>query len=171
MELTGYVLNESGLDSLPRIGFAFALPGAMQELSWYGRGPVETYADRKSSSFMGLYRSTVAEQHAPFLVPCECGGHEDTACLTLSDGARTLTAAGGTRFHFSVLPYSTAAYAEASCQDELISDGHVWLNLDVRHAGLGGDTGWMKNIHPEYRIGSGTYPYHFTLSWNKDNRL
>lgn len=171
MELTGYILNESGLDSLPRIGFSFALPDTMQELSWYGRGPVETYADRKSSSFMGLYRSTVAEQHVPFLVPCECGGHEDTACLTLSDGTRALTAAGGTRFHFSALPFSTAAYAAASCQDELISDGHVWLNLDVSHAGLGGDTGWMKNIHPEYRIGSGTYPYHFTLSWNKDNRL
>ncbi len=39
------------------------------------------------------------------------------------------------------------------------------LTLDGWHAGLGGDTGWTKNIHPEYRIPQGNYFYEITLSW------
>ena len=39
----------------------------------------------------------------------------------------------------------------------------TWLIVDSVHAGLGGDTGWFKNIHPEYRIPSGRYHYEFTF--------
>lgn len=164
----GSVLNECGTDSLPRIGFAFRMPAHTAQagkLCWYGRGPQETYSDRKSTSFVGLYQSTIAGQNVPYIVPCECGGHEDTVWLKLGEENRTLIFYGAKPFHFSALPYSTDAYAKAAYQDELTGDGFYYLNLDAYHAGLGGDTGWTKNIHPEYRIGKGFYPFDFTLQW------
>lgn len=185
----GYVLNECKADTLPRIGFSFRIPEyAMQSdtLCWYGKGPLETYADRKSTAFVGLYHSTIPEQNVPYIVPCECGGHEDTVWLKLGRtditkgsgeadniSCKTDEAACGTSltfsaakpFHFSALPYSTADYTKAAYQDELNSDGFYYLNLDAYHAGLGGDTGWTKNIHPEYRIERGYYSFDFTMCW------
>lgn len=161
----GSVLNECGIDTLPRIGFAFRIPAhtaQSENLCWYGRGPQETYADRKSTAFIGVYQSTIPEQNVPYIVPCECGGHEDTVWLKLGAALRFSAAKP---FHFSALPYPTAAYAKAAYQEELTGDGYYYLNLDAYHAGLGGDTGWTKNIHPEYRIGRGYYPFDFTMRW------
>ena len=84
--------------------------------------------------------------------------------MTLSDGRHKLTVTGGAPFHFSALPYSMEAYLKAGYADELpkVCTG-TWLMLDAVHAGLGGDTGWAKNIHPEYRIKTGMYAYSFKL--------
>lgn len=163
IRLNGFVLNECVADTLPRIGFAFRMPKRMENLCWYGRGPQETYADRKSTAFMGLYHSTISKENVPYVVPCECGGHEDTVFLQI-DAALTFTAARP--FHFSALPYSTDTYAKAGYQDELETDGYHYLSLDAYHAGLGGDNGWTKNIHPEYQIGRGYYPFDFTMMLN-----
>lgn len=191
IRLNGFVLNECAADTLPRIGFAFRMPKRMENLCWYGRGPQETYADRKSTAFMGLYHSTVSEENVPYVVPCECGGHEDTIYLQIGaakdcntdrhlddngstagngqiDAALTFTAARP--FHFSALPYSTDAYAKAAYQDELETDGYHYLSLDAYHAGLGGDNGWTKNIHPEYQIGRGYYPFDFTMTINRTKK-
>lgn len=164
MEIHNQVVNNSGFECIPRIGLSFRLPSEYSRLSWYGLGPWETYQDRKSAAFMGQYEDTVAAQHEPFVVPCECGGHEDTRCMTLSDGRHKLTVTGGAPFHFSALPYSMEAYLKAGYADELpkVCTG-TWLMLDAVHAGLGGDTGWAKNIHPEYRIKTGMYAYSFKL--------
>ncbi|HEY3281964.1 MAG TPA: glycoside hydrolase family 2 TIM barrel-domain containing protein [Armatimonadota bacterium] len=73
---------------VPRIGLELRLHGNLEGLAWYGRGPWETYVDRKSAAMVGRYESTVTEQFEPlYLWPGECGGHEDTRWLALTDGA------------------------------------------------------------------------------------
>ena len=42
--------------SVPRIGQLFKLNGALETVDWYGRGPWENYADRKTSALVGRYR-------------------------------------------------------------------------------------------------------------------
>lgn len=136
-------------------------------MAWYGRGPLETYVDRKDTACKGIYNSSIVAQHVPYIVPCECGGHEDTEFVVLNEksSGRSLIVTGTEAFHFSVLPYSTDTYAKAAYQNELVSDGFHYLNLDVCHSGLGGDTGWTKTIHPEYQIGNGRYGFDFTIVW------
>ena len=100
--------------------------------------------------------------YVPFVVPCECGGHEDTRFAALSDGTHTVQIVGSDDFHFSALPYSMAEYRKAAYEEELPEHTTgTWLILDAAHAGLGGDTGWTKNIHPEYRVCKGRYSYTF----------
>ena len=162
MELKNEVVNNSGLETIARVGQSFRLPASFDTLTWYGKGPWETYADRKDAALTGLYTSTVAEQHVPFVVPCECGGHEDTRFAVLSDGTHTVQVVGGDDFHFSALPYSMEEYRKAAYEEELPKETTgTWLMLDAAHAGLGGDTGWTKNIHPEYRVCKGRYSYTF----------
>ncbi len=175
--ISGEVFHQSSLETLPRIGLSFQLPGEFDQVRWYGRGAVETYRDRKSTIPIGEYQGTVAEQYVPYLGPVECGGKEDVRNLTLSvsaekaepgsDSGRSVYIEGAEPFHFDVHDYSIASCAAAAYEEELEKarreDGHTYLNLDGIHAGLGGDTGWTKNIHPEYRIGKGVYRYKFNI--------
>ena len=101
----------------------------------------------------------------PFVVPCECGGHEDVRYVALSGGGRQLRVYGDRDFHFSALPYSPEAYLAARYENELGERTNTWLILDAAHTGLGGDTGWTRTIHPEYFIKPGAYEYTWKLAF------
>lgn len=70
--------------NVPRIGVRFRLPAAMQQLQYFGRGPLENYWDRKAGYPVGLYRSTAEEQYFPYVRPQENGHHTDTRWLALT---------------------------------------------------------------------------------------
>ena len=160
------VANSVSVDTLPRIGQSFELPKSYEELRWYGRGPQENYADRKSCAFVGIYKDTVQNQHVPYVRPCECGGKEDVRWLEITDAeGNGMRITGSNLFHFSALPWTLEQYLNADYQDELGESKEVSLTVDGKHAGLGGDTGWTKNIHPEYRIPVGNYLYELKLQW------
>lgn len=163
IEISNTVINNANVDTIPRIGLSFKLPVAWKNLKWYGRGPWENYVDRKTSSHVGIYESTVEEQHIPYIVPVECGGKEDVRYLEVfsDDSKLKVTAAGN--FHFDIHNHSIAQYDNAGYEDELGESDAIYLNIDYKHAGLGGDNGWTKTIHDEYRIKKGTYMYRVTL--------
>ena len=68
---------------LPKLGFRFEMPGACSQLTWFGRGPLDNYADRKDASLPGIYHSTVAEQWTNFVRPQETGNKEDVRWLAI----------------------------------------------------------------------------------------
>jgi beta-galactosidase len=159
------VVPDTSLPTLPRIGMRCGVRTGLKHLRWYGRGPHESYPDRKHGALFGIHQSTVEEQFFPFVDPCECGGHTDTRWMELFDEEGTaLRVQGQPEFHFSALPYT---------QEELIRAGHVYeleragdtiLCIDGFHMGLGGDTGWSLNVHPEYLLPADrTYRYGFAL--------
>lgn len=163
IEISNIVVNNANVDTIPRIGMSFKLPAVWKNLRWYGRGPWENYVDRKTSAFVGIYESTVEQQHVPYIVPVECGGKEDVRYLEVfSDNSQVKVTAAG-HFHFDIHNHSIGQYDNAAYEDELGTSDAVYLNIDHKHAGLGGDNGWTKNIHDEYRIEKGIYSYKITL--------
>lgn len=54
---------------MARVGVHFAVPGDLQNVQWYGRGPHECYWDRKSGAPLGRYHSTADELHVPYIFP------------------------------------------------------------------------------------------------------
>ncbi len=153
------------IQTLPRIGMKLGLAGAFENLAWYGRGPHESYPDRKQSAMVGIYRATVDEQFFPFVDPCECGGHQDTRWLSLtSEGGAEFYAGGRPLLHFSALRYTIEDLLQAGHVYELTQTEDVQLNLDGFHLGLGGDTGWTANVHSEYLLPPGIYRYGLDLA-------
>jgi beta-galactosidase len=163
IEITNTVVNNANIDTLPRIGLSFTFSDAWNHIKWYGRGPWENYADRKTSAFVGLYESSVEEQHVPYIVPVECGGKEDVRYLYVSADDRKVKVTSTGHFHFDIHQHSSRQYDKAAYEDELGTSDSVFLHIDYKHAGLGGDNGWTKNIHEEYRIKKGIYVYKVTL--------
>jgi beta-galactosidase len=70
-----------------RIGVRLMLNKQLDQISYFGRGPMENYCDRKRSSDVGYYSSTVAEQMTPYEKPMDCGNHEDVRWAEISQKA------------------------------------------------------------------------------------
>lgn len=110
------------------------------------------------------YNSTVSEQYTPYIKPVECGGKEDVRYLTVGNmKGRGIYVFGAEPFHFDIHDYSISECDVAAYGDEIVKDNKIYLNVDYKHAGVGGDNGWTKNIHSEYCIGKEFYHYQIVI--------
>jgi beta-galactosidase len=70
---------------IPKMGFRLEMPAAMEQLSWFGRGPWDNYRDRKEASLPAIYMSTVTDQHEDYILPQEHGTKQDVRWMSLSN--------------------------------------------------------------------------------------
>ncbi|MGB3617721.1 MAG: beta-galactosidase small subunit, partial [Catalinimonas sp.] len=149
---------------LPRVGVRMHLPAAVSRMTWFGRGPHESYPDRKSSAAVGLYSGAVRDQFVPYGRPQENGNKSDVrwAAFTTPEG-RGLFVAGDTLLHVSAHHYTLENLTAAAHPTDLEDGPDVTVNLDLHQAGLGGDDSWSPRTHPEYQITPGTFRYRTRL--------
>ncbi|MFO7975743.1 MAG: glycoside hydrolase family 2 TIM barrel-domain containing protein, partial [Candidatus Hydrogenedentota bacterium] len=83
IHLQNHVEPVGDLPMLPRIGLMMTLEGALEQFEWYGRGPHESYPDRKVAAPVGRYAGTVTGQYVPYPFPQECGSKEDVRWAAL----------------------------------------------------------------------------------------
>ncbi|WP_424556412.1 hypothetical protein, partial [Staphylococcus epidermidis] len=77
-----------------------------KQVNWYGRGPGENYQDRKESTFIGLYQSTVKDQVHPYVRPQESGNKSDVRWFTLtSSNGAGLKFSSGASINFTARPF------------------------------------------------------------------
>ena len=126
------------LPPLPRVGLRLALPGEFDTLTWYGRGPHETYPDRKQGARVGLYSGSVDDQYVPYIVPQENGNKTDVrwAALTGEEGPGLL-AVGLPLLNVSAHHFTAEDLTAARHTFELKRRQEIILNLDHLQAGLG----------------------------------
>ena len=67
-----------------RMGVRLMLNKQLDQISYFGRGPMENYSDRKRGFDVGIYNSTIAQQLTPYEKPMDCGNHEDVRWVTIS---------------------------------------------------------------------------------------
>ncbi len=147
------------LTSLPRVGLTMQLPGGFENFTWYGRGPHENYIDRNTGAAVGLYHSTVDEQHVPYVMPQENGNKTEVRWLTLTHQAGVgLLAVGATPLEVSVSHYTAADLYQALHTNELTRRDEVILNLDYRQCGLGGASCGPGTL-PQYLVQPGRYQF------------
>ena len=51
---------------IPKLGFKLEMPSAMEQLTWFGRGPWDSYRDRKEACLPAIYQSTVTDQYEEY---------------------------------------------------------------------------------------------------------
>jgi beta-galactosidase/beta-glucuronidase len=157
------------LPPLPRIGVTMKLPAEFNRLEWFGRGPHESYWDRKEGARIGRYSGTVAEQYFPYVKPQENGNKTDVrwSLLHRSQGEGLLVI-GCPVFNVSAHEYTIDNLTQARHVTDVTSSDQVTLNIDYQQMGLGGDDSWSPRVHPEYQLPM--QPYAFTMRlrpWTK----
>lgn len=140
------------LPHLPRLGLQMRLPGDLERIAWYGRGPHESYVDRKESARVGVYTGTVQEQFVPYIMPQENGNKSDVRWASLTDlrGLGVLIV-GMPLMNVSAQYYTTQDLTRARHTYELKRRSEVTLNLDHALGGLGSNSCGPGPL-PQYQL-------------------
>ena len=131
---------------LPRIGLGWKISRELSNVAWYGRGPGENYVDRCTSTFVGRWNSTVAEQYVDYVRPQDCGAKTGVRWVSLTDGSgRGIVVSGDEPFVFQALEYdwedlefARHRNGEGRHRTPLVKRAWTCFSTDVAQTGLGG---------------------------------
>lgn len=166
VDADGTIIFNSDIDPtvkdeiLPKIGFRTEMPATYDRVQWFGRGPWESYLDRKEACFEGLYSGSVSGQTMQYVLPQESGNKEDVRWLALSS-------ADGTGMIF-IAPRLMSATVEDRRPEEQYTDrghraGHPYqvvpagktiVSLDAANRALG-NASCGPDVLPKYELKSG----------------
>jgi len=159
-----YAPGKGDVPLLPRFGMKMAVPKQLDRVRWYGRGPQETYWDRKTGGEIAVYESTVHEWVFPYIRPQDAGNRTDVRWMTLTgaDGFG-LKVVGAIPLSVSTWPYTIADVETAMHCYELPRRESNTVFIDLKLHGVGGDNSWGARTHDEYTL-PGTKPYRYSFT-------
>jgi len=159
-----YEPGKDDLPLLPKFGMTTALAGDLRQVRWYGRGPQETYWDRKTGGEIGVYSRSIEDLVHPYIRAQDTGNRSDVrwVSFTAADGAG-LKVTGLEPLNFSAWPFTMADLENAAHDYQLPRRETITVNLDHQLHGVGGDNSWGARTHPEYTLPGGK-PYHYTFT-------
>jgi beta-galactosidase len=137
---------------LPEFGMQFRLDADYDRIEWYGRGPEETYADRKRGGKFGIYEENVKDALAGYLKPQECGNKTDVRWAKIKDRKGRGMMFFGKDLNVSALPYTCHELENALHVYELPKPHYTVVRVALAQIGVGGDDSWGSRPHPEYRL-------------------
>ena len=154
-----------------RYGVMLGLPHDMDQSTFYGRGPIENYVDRKASQHIGIYNLTADEQFYPYIRPQETGTKSDMRWWRQTGADHFgLMVVAPQPFYASALHYDMDELDEGDEKHQrhstqLTPSASTWLYLDGEHAGVGGVNSWGMDGYalPQYRVPVGNHHFTFTL--------
>ena len=155
------------------------MPREFDQISWLGRGPHESYADRYTSALVGLYTGAVADQYFPYVRPQENGNKVDVRWVAISNKE-------GLGFEFVGMPLLSVSahhqimedFESPDRTDGRVKEGQKMIrrhindvkprdltsvNIDYKQQGVGGDDSWGAWTHDEYRLREKAYNYSFRI--------
>lgn len=148
---------------LPRFGLVLPFNKDMNDVSYYGRGPYESYIDKKEANYLARFNGKVADFYEPYVTPQENGAHNEVRELSLSNGETTLEVVSPTTLSFNVSNYSVEQLTEVTHRDKLEEEDFTFLHLDYQHSGTGSNA-CGPELADEYRLDN--VPIHFEFSFS-----
>ncbi len=172
--------KKEALPNIPRLGMYLTLSDNFKEFNWYGKGPEETYWDRKTGQKTGIYTGEIIDQFHRYSRPQETGNKTDIRWATIASNSLKLRVTGNQLLNSSVwsfamteLDFTSEEAGESASGLVPVTKKHgaditigktVQWNIDFLQMGVGGDTSWGRLVHPEYTIPADrTYNYSFTI--------
>jgi beta-galactosidase len=152
-----------GFHDLPRVGTTFDLVPGLDTVTWFGRGPHETYPDRRRAGWIGRHSLPVDEMAFPYITPQETGGRADVRWFTVTDAA-----GHGVRIDLdrprqvSVTRHRAADLAAATHQEELVHRPEAIVHLDAAHRGLGTASCGPDTL-PQYLVRPGVHRWAWSI--------
>ncbi|MCO6042300.1 DUF4981 domain-containing protein [Aeoliella sp. ICT_H6.2] len=152
---------------LPRFGMMLAVPKSVDQIEWYGRGPQETYWDRKTGGEIAIYQTTADEMPYDYVRSQDTGNRTDVRWFTIANksGQGLKFEAMKEPVSFSALPYTLDDLMKATHPHELPRRDFNTVFIDSHLHGVGGDNSWGAKTHREYTLpGNQSHELWFRLS-------
>jgi beta-galactosidase len=172
-------MTQKDLPEIVRMGMNLQMPRNFDQMSWLGRGPQESYWDRKTAAFVGLYKGSVADQYWAYLRPQENGNKTDVRWMTITDqSGNGLLFAGMpllevSAHHNLLIDFESMERTDGRQRDgDVVVNRHIndvkprdltSVNIDYKQMGVGGDDSWGARTHDQYRLTDTKYSYSFRM--------
>lgn len=170
--------GSTALPVMLRMGMQLTLPSEYHFLQWFGRGPVETYCDRKGAK-ASIYGGTTVDQYHAYPRPQETGNKTDVRWMRLINGngvgieaiaENQLLNASAWPFDAQQLDFvadvdgmGASGLTPISCKhgaDIQHGDFTTW-NIDLCQLGTGGQNSWGSLPPLKHQLPIQTYEYSF----------
>jgi beta-galactosidase len=176
-----YLTQNASLPAMPRLGFRLNLKSKFEQIQWYGRGPHESYSDRKTSAFVGRYTGLITEQYHPYVRAQESGNKTDCRFINVTGNNFEIRIESDTLFEAGVwdFDYDELYLVESEGGDNLTageidpdrnkhgsqvkSSGNQTLIISHKQMGVGGDNSWGAMPHDQYLLTNQEYQFSFVI--------
>jgi beta-galactosidase len=171
--------TDEKLPEIVKMGMNFQMPFNYDQIEWFGRGPQESYWDRKTSALIGNYSGSVADQYWAYLRPQENGNKTDVRWISIMDSdGEGLIFIGDPLLsvnaqHLLMEDLESSERTDGRQQQGVKSENRhtndvkfrdlTSVNIDYKQMGVGGDNSWGARTHPEYRLTESSYSYSFLI--------
>ena len=158
-------IADSGIRYYPRIGLLIGAAHDIENVRYFGYGPMESYIDKRLAARLGDFKTTVRDNYEPYVYPQENGAHYSTSWLS------ALTAAGhglliktlGAPFSFDISHYSVEQLTEAHYRQKLKEENATYIHIDALQSGCGSNA-CGPVLDEEYQVKCGKYRLEFTVN-------
>ena len=152
-----------------RFGMLLQMPYSMEKSTYYGRGPIENYSDRKDCMRIAIYNDDADNQYFPYIRPQESGTKSDIRWWKQPDATGLgLQVKSCSPFYASALHFDTEELDDGDEKEQrhsfdLKKSKFTNLFLDAAHMGVGGENSWGAWPLEKYRIHYGNKTFNFVL--------
>ena len=152
-----------------RFGMLLQMPYSMEKSTYYGRGPIENYSDRKDCMRIAIYNDEADNQYFPYIRPQESGTKSDIRWWKQTDATGLgLQVKSCAPFYASALHFDTEELDDGDEKEQrhsfdLKKSKFTNLFLDAAHMGVGGENSWGAWPLEKYRIHYGSKTFNFVL--------
>ena len=164
--------KEAKTSEMFRYGMQLQMPKEYNMVEYYGRGPIETYSDRKDSEFLGVYKNEVAKEYYEYVRPQESGNHVDVRWFrVINSNGKGFEFYSNAPMEASALPYTNDQIDDGMHKDkawghhsgDLIPAGKTTVHIQQKQLGLGCVNSWGAWPRDEYRLPYKDYDFTFAI--------
>ena len=155
-------IKDKEFPDLPRFGIRMFLNKKMDEITYFGMGPQESYRDKHQASCHGLFRSKVAQMHEDYIRPQENGSHYDCDYVELTNGQCGIAAVSKNPFSFNASVYTQEELERVSHNYELKESDSTVFCMDYAMNGIGSNS-CGPDVMDKYRFDEEAFQFQFEL--------
>ena len=153
-------IKDKEFPDLPRFGIRMFLNKKMDEITYFGMGPQESYRDKHQASCHGLFRSKVAQMHEDYIRPQENGSHYDCDYVELTNGQCGIAAVSKNPFSFNASVYTQEELERVSHNYELKESDSIVFCMDYAMNGIGSNS-CGPDVMDKYRFAEEAFQFQF----------
>lgn len=171
-----WIVNKSGIISLevvghinrvmpylPRFGMVLPLDKSFNDISYYGRGPYESYQDKKETNYLAHFSGQVEDFYEPYIKPQENGARNEVKEVIIKDSSSSISVISDNRFSFNVSRYSDEQLTKVMHRDELVEEEILYFHLDVNQSGIGSNS-CGPELLDKYRLNNLSFKFDLNFS-------
>ena len=151
---------------LPRFGMTFRMPADCEYLHYFGKGPMESYADKQKAARLSRFSSTVTDHFEHYVRPQENMAHAETRWMEVADvagqGILVTNTESNRDFSFNCSHFTAEQLTKTAHDYELVPLADTVVNIDYRHTGIGSNS-CGPALEPQWRFEEKNFKFSFRL--------